>query len=44
MPKEEDFEILLSVASDTYEQKTKRGLYYTSGYDYETFSNKEGWS
>ena len=43
MPKDVDFEILLSVASEAYEKKTKREFNYITGRSYETFSNKESW-
>ena len=43
MPKDVDFEILLSVASEAYEKKTKREFNYITGRSYETLSNKESW-
>lgn len=43
MPKDEDFEVLLSVSETAYELKTKKELTYSTGCNYETYSNKEGW-
>jgi hypothetical protein len=43
MPKDEDFEGLLSLSETAYELKTKKELDYSTGCDYETFSNKAGW-
>jgi len=43
MPKDEDFEVLLGVSGTAYELKTKKELDYSTGCDYETYSNKEGW-
>ncbi|PQD95636.1 hypothetical protein CYL18_07005 [Pradoshia eiseniae] len=37
------FEPLLSLASKAYTRKTGNEFAYISGYDYETFSNIEGW-
>lgn len=38
-----EFEALLSVAEDAYYLKTKKKFDYVTKYDYETFSNEEGW-
>jgi hypothetical protein len=43
MPKDEDFEELLTISELAYELKTKKELDYSTGCDYETFSNKAGW-
>jgi hypothetical protein len=43
MPKDEEFEVLLDLSDIAYELKTKKELDYSTGCDYETFSNKEGW-
>lgn len=43
MPKDEDFEVLLSISDTAYELKTKKELDYSTGCDYETYSNKDGW-
>lgn len=43
MPKDEEFEILLSVSETAYELKTKKELDYSTGCNYETYSNKTGW-
>lgn len=43
MPKDEDFEELLTISEAAYELKTKKELDYSTGCDYETFSNKAGW-
>lgn len=43
MPKEETFEALLSLSAKAYELKTRKEFEYTTGCDYETYSNKDGW-
>ncbi len=43
MPKDMEFEILLSVASRAYELKTGQEFEYSTGCSYETFSNLDGW-
>ena len=43
MPKDMDFEPLLYIAEEAYEQKMNRELDYETGCDYETFSNYKGW-
>ncbi len=43
MPKDEDFEELLSLASEAYEEKTGEEFDYIPSKDYETFSNIKGW-
>ena len=43
MLKDLTFEALLSVASKAYELKTGTPLTYLPAFDYETYSNKEGW-
>ena len=43
MPKDEDFEVLLSLSEMAYEIKTKKEFDYSTGVDYETYSNKKGW-
>ncbi len=43
MPKEQSFEALLSIASDSYERKTGKSFDYVPTCSYETFSNKVGW-
>ena len=43
-PKDLTFEALLYVAHDAYKRKTGRDMDYIPRYNYETFSNKEGWS
>nr|WP_315158791.1 DUF4240 domain-containing protein [uncultured Flavobacterium sp.] len=43
MPKDKDFEVLLSISDTAYEHKAKKEFDYSTGCDYETFSNKEGW-
>jgi predicted DNA-binding WGR domain protein len=44
MPKDMEFESLLSVARSAYERKTGKELDYATSLSYETFSNREGWS
>lgn len=44
MPREMEFEHLLYVAPDAYERKTGDDYDYASGWDFESFSNKEGWA
>jgi hypothetical protein len=43
MPPDADFEALLSLATDAYESKTGNDLDYTTGCNYESFSNPKGW-
>lgn len=43
MPKDEDFEILLSIAHDAYFKRTGKEYDYETGCSFETFENKEGW-
>ncbi len=43
MPKEMDFEPLLNIASKAYKRKTGKEFKYFPAFNYETFSNKEGW-
>ena len=43
MPKDEEFETLLSLSSKAYESKTNKEFEYTAGCDYETYANKDGW-
>jgi hypothetical protein len=43
MPKDIDFEALLGLSAKAYELKTKKEFDYTTGCDYETFSNMAGW-
>ena len=43
-PKDLTFEALLYVARDAYRRKTGNNMDYIPQYNYETFSNKEGWS
>ncbi|PSR08609.1 MAG: hypothetical protein C7N36_21705 [Bacteroidetes bacterium] len=40
---EEDFEPLLSLAAQAYEQKTGRAFDYVAPVDYETYANQAGW-
>ncbi|MFB8427114.1 DUF4240 domain-containing protein [Priestia megaterium] len=44
MVKDAEFEILLSLASQAYYLKKGKDFDYISGCNYETFSNKKGWS
>lgn len=43
MPKDLEFESLLSLAREAYQQKTGDDFDYLTGCSYETFSNPEGW-
>jgi len=43
MPQDTEFEALLSLASEAYESRTGDGFDYTTGCDYESFSNAAGW-
>jgi hypothetical protein len=43
MPKDMEFEALLSIAGNAYERKTGRPFEHAARIDYETFSNKHGW-
>jgi len=43
MPKDMDFEPLLYVASDAFEQKTGMAWDYIPAFNMETYSNKAGW-
>jgi len=45
MPKDMDFEALLYLPDEAYNKKTKTEDYdYQTKFDYETYSNKEGWN
>ena len=44
MPKHNACEILLSLASEAYTERMGKELTYSSGCDYEAFSNMEGWT
>jgi len=44
IPKSITFEPLLSLASNAYAIKTKEEFSYIPSHNYETYSNKEGWS
>ncbi|WP_245609681.1 DUF4240 domain-containing protein [Terribacillus saccharophilus] len=44
MPKDKEFEALLSIAEEAYEQKADLSFDYVSEYDYETYSNDKGWA
>ncbi|TRZ39687.1 DUF4240 domain-containing protein [Niallia circulans] len=44
MPKNEFLEELLDVTSAAYEEKKGKEFIINATYDYETFSNKNGWS
>ena len=44
MPKHNACEILLSLASEAYTERMGKEFTYSSGCDYETFSNMEGWT
>lgn len=44
MPKDLDFESLLTLASDAFTEKTGTGFEYTAPTSYETFANLAGWS
>ena len=43
MPKDNSFEPLLSLASEAYTRRTGKEFEYTTGCDYESFSNVGGW-
>lgn len=43
MPKDVEFEILLTLSHLAYEMKTDKEFDYLAGCDYETFFNREGW-
>lgn len=43
MPKDLDFEALLYLADDAYELKTGEAFEYSTEYNYETYSNEDGW-
>lgn len=43
MPKDMEFQALLSVAANAYKRKTGRRFNYASKYNYETFNNTELW-
>ncbi|MGG3642053.1 DUF4240 domain-containing protein [Bacillus gobiensis] len=43
MPKDQEFEPLLELASEAYERKTGEEFDYIPSKDYETFSNEKGW-
>lgn len=43
MPKDVDFEPLLYIAEEAYEQKMNEELNYATGCSYETYSNTDGW-
>lgn len=43
MPKDLDFEPLLTIAEIAYELKMKKEFEYITGVSYETYSNEEGW-
>ncbi len=43
MPQDLTFELLLSIAWEAYQRKTGEEMEYLPIYNYETFSNKEGW-
>ena len=43
MPNDGEFESLLSFASDAFEMKTGEEFEYTTGCDYESFSNGQAW-
>lgn len=44
MPKDIEFEALLSLASTAYEFKTENEFDYYPGVSYETYSNEKGWT
>lgn len=44
MPKDLTFESLLSLASKAYTLKTEKEFQYFPHYNYETYSNEEGWT
>ncbi len=43
MPKDVTFEPILSIAAKAYQRKKKKDFLYNPSYNYETYSNKEGW-
>ncbi len=43
MPKNLDFEPILSVSESAYELKMKKEFEYETGVSYETYSNEDGW-
>lgn len=43
MPKNITFEPLLHLAAKAYENKTNKAFSYITTYNYETYSNAEGW-
>jgi hypothetical protein len=43
MPKDKEFESLLYLAPEAYNLKNNRDFEYSTGCDYETFSNRNGW-
>ena len=43
MPKDKSFGALLRIASLAYKHKTGKELEYVPAFNYETYSNKEGW-
>ncbi|MEL7120116.1 MAG: DUF4240 domain-containing protein, partial [Bacteroidota bacterium] len=44
MPKDVSFEALLYVTHEAYQRKTSKSLSdYLPAFNYETFSNREGW-
>ncbi|MBI5534806.1 MAG: DUF4240 domain-containing protein [Deltaproteobacteria bacterium] len=44
MPKDVEFEALLYLAGSAYERRTGKELDYSTGCDFETFSNRKGWA
>lgn len=44
IPKDMEFASLLNVAPEAYRRKTNKKFVYTTAFNYETFSNKKGWS
>ncbi|PAE14725.1 hypothetical protein CHH91_17730 [Virgibacillus sp. 7505] len=44
MPKDKEFEALLTIAEEAYDQRTDLSFDYVSEYDYETYSNEKGWT
>ncbi|HEY9788083.1 MAG TPA: DUF4240 domain-containing protein [Candidatus Obscuribacterales bacterium] len=44
MPKDMEFGALLKIAGEAYRRKTNKKLSYTTAYNYETFSNRRGWT
>jgi hypothetical protein len=43
MPKDMEFEAILTVAASAYERKTGREFQHEAPLSYETFSNRQGW-